>query len=1089
MTLATSTIYNKFRRELKTKLEAPQTKGKILRRQRLLATLKENLDKKLILICADAGYGKTTLLAQFCQEIKQPFVFYDLDSQDNDVATFFNYLLAGMRKHVAGFGERVHSVVSEKRSNDIISGTFINEFVERVNRDFYIIFDDYHRLDKNRKIANIIDYLLRHMPAHLHLIISSRTTPPIYLSYYLAKQELLHLGKEHLQFDIKETQDLLRGIYRIDIQEEDIARIAELSEGWVTVIQLILQKISATPGARVRETLNKYIASGEDVFDYFAQEVFRNQPTPVRDFLMKTSVLEYLHPRICAHVLGIRTSKKIIGKLETEHVFVLRAGDKLLYHPLFQEFLYKIFTNSYAPQYVRRLHTTAGVYFYKQKEYSSAVRHMIHARRYARATRILDKHFEHWLLSGEYATFVRLTGMIPEKFLDARPYLLLKLARMYFELLKAQQGLRVAEKALRRLRKTHDQKGMARAYKMKWFGYHILMQSRRALYAITKACRLAGDRKSREKVEIMMNLGTAYRILGKFSKAEKVLQETLEIARALKKTKLECDVLHKLGMLYYNMSDLKRAERAFTQIATKFRDQVCPLELAYTYRTIASIAIENGDSAKALDHIERAEGIVQQYGDRYLSSYLVLLRGRINAYQGNYVKAIELFRRVIELNREIDVRISDLYALLDLVGVYLRMGDVRSGREALNQAETVLAQSQDIPQHVILFRVMKGKLEIAERKFTQARSSLRSALQISKKVYDPYQVMMIDYALSDYYLARRQISKAFDNFKKCLTIAKKHGFNAYLASEGRGNIALFELALEEKYMNDFVLSILRHIDTDKAQDIVRRLSAEQRGHDLECNYLGQLLIKDTHGRVVSANWRTNRAKALFIMLSMNHPKGCSRDQLVDACWPQKPLSRAVHSLQVEMSALRKMIHRLVDSEFNSNNVIIFRNESYALNPRMRLKKDVQEFMSLVNDAAAQEATDRAQSIRLYNQALALYRGDFCDDLRVDWCADMRSYYREMALRVMKRLAQFSYDARDVDKALALFREAESRDAYDEEIHIGIMRCLTALKDSDGVQRQYQRLVNTLSELDISSPSREAIQIYQDSLVSSSIDGA
>jgi ATP/maltotriose-dependent transcriptional regulator MalT/DNA-binding SARP family transcriptional activator len=1066
---------------VRTKLDTPPIKGRILRRERLLSTLKENLDKKLILICADAGYGKTTLLAQFCHELKSPFIFYDLDSQDNDTATFFNYLVAGMKKHVSGFGERVRSVVYEKRSHEIIIGTFINEFLEKIDGEFYIILDDYHRLHKNRTIVKIISYFLRHLPSNLHFVISSRTTPPIYLSYYLAKQELLHLGKEHLQFDIEETRALFRDVYGLDIQKEDITRIAELSEGWVTVIQLILQKLSVTGSGRVRQTLNNYIASGEDVFDYFAQEVFKNQSKTVRDFLMTTSVLEYLNPRICDHVLGIRASEKIIDKLETEHVFVLRAGDNLLYHPLFQEFLYKIFTNSYPAQYGRRLHTTAGDYFYKQKEYSLAVRHLIHARRYARAAKILDKHFEHWLLSSEYATFVKLAGMIPGTFLDTHPYLLLKVARMCLELMKVQRGLKVADKALKRLRRTRDLRGMAKAYEMKWLGYHILMQSRRALYAITKAYRLVGSRRSREKVEIMMSMGTAYRILGKFSKAEKILQETLEMARVLKNTKLECDALHKLGMLYYNMSHLKQAEKTFTQIATKFRDQVCPLELAYTYRTIASIAIDNGDLANALDHIERAEAIVQQYSDRYLSSYLVLLRGRVNVYQGNYVKAIELFKRVIELNQEVDVRISDLYALLDLVGVYLQMNDVRSGREALNQAEAVLVQSQDIPQHVIIFQIVKGRLETAEGKFAKAQSSLNNALQISKKVYDPYQVMMIYYALSDYYLVRRQISKAFDNFKKCLAIVRKHDFVAYLAFEGRTNLALFELALEEKYMADFVLSILKRINTDKAQDIVQRLSIEKRGHDLECNYLGQLEIKDVNGRVITANWRTNRAKALFIMLSMNHPKGCTKDELVGACWPQRPLSQAVHSLQVELSALRKMIRKLVDSEFDSDNIITFRDQIYSLNPRMRIKKDVQEFEVLINGAAARETTDRAQSIQLYNQALVLYRGDFCDDLRVDWCADMRPYFKEMALRAMKKLAQFSYDAGDVNQALALFREAESRDPYDEKIHIGIMRCLTVLKDSDGVQKQYQMLVSALSELDISSPSREATQLYQESL--------
>jgi LuxR family maltose regulon positive regulatory protein len=1066
--------------KVRKKLNTPQIKGRVLRRERLLKVLRENLDKKLMLICADAGYGKTTLLAQFCEELGHPYVFYDLDSQDNDTATFFNHLILGVRRHHPYFGERVRSVVSEKRSIEIIIGTFINEFVEQAKDEFFIIMDDYHRLQKNRKISNVMNYFLRHLPANLHFIIASRTTPPLYLSYYLAKQELLHLGKEHLQFDIKETKALLREIYKMDIPEEDISRIAELSEGWVTVIQLILQKLSVA-GGRVRETLSNYIASGEDVFDYFAQEIFKNQSKAVRDFLMKTSILEFLNPKICDSILRIRTSEKIMNHLETEHIFVLHSGHNLLYHPLFQEFLHKILVSSCSAQYIRGLHNAASEYFYKRKDYSSTVNHLIAARRYARAVKILDKHYDYWHKSNEHADFVQLAERIPDPFAERYPYFLLKKAYMYYDIMKVEHSLLIVDKALRRLRRARDRKGMAQAYNMKSLACHSLMQSQKAFYYAKKAYGLAGRRRSRHKVVIMMNLGNTYRILGRFGKSQAVLKEVLEMTRALKDNMLECEALRNLGMLYYNISEFRKSEEIFMEIATKFRDRVHGLELAYTYRNIASIAVDSGDIDKALDYINRAERISQQYNDYYLNHYLILLRGRVSVYEGDRARAIEFFNRVIELNRKIDIKISDLYALLDLVDVYLKANDVRSAREALDRAQLVLNHGQDIPQHVIGFQVAKGRLETAEGNFSVALVSLKTALRISRKVYDPYQVLAIYHAFSEYYLASGKISKALEWFKKCLVLTQKHEFEAYLVLAGRARMRLFELALEQNYMVDFLMKILERIDTPKAREVLNRIRPGGIAYHLECSYLGGLEIKNQYGHVISPEWRTSRAKMLFIMLSGNHPKGCTREELLNACWPQREVERAVHSLQVEVSSLRKMLHEMVDAEFESDDVISYRNGYYSLNPRLCIKKDVQQFEALVHEAMARESTEHGQSKRLYAQAWQMYRGDFCADLSTDWCTSMRAYYRKMAVDVLKKLAQFNFHEKNFGEALTLYQKVQLLDEYDEAIYIGIMRCLAALKDKDGVQRQYKLLVHTLRELDVSAPSREATEIYEDSL--------
>jgi LuxR family maltose regulon positive regulatory protein len=1066
---------------VKTELDAPQIRGKILRRERLLNILRKNLDKKLTIICADAGYGKTTLLAQFCEEIKNPFVFYDLDAQDSDVSTFFHHLIAGVKKHAPAFGERVGVVLAERRSSETITGTFINEFIERVKDDFFFIFDDYHRVGKDRKIAKIIDYFLRHLPGNLHFVISSRTTPPIYLSYYLAKQELLHLDKEHLQFDMQETQVLLNEICGLEVHEEEINRIAELSEGWVTVIQLILQKISATPEVKARETLNSYLASGEDVFEYFAREVFNDQSRVVREFLTKTSILEYLNPEICECVTGMQGSGEIITHLETEHIFVLRSGENLLYHPLFQEFLYRRLTDTRPAREIKKLHDSASDYFWGLKEYSSAVHHLLSGGRYGQAAKILEKHCEYWSSSGEYADFVRLAEKLPESFTEKHPHLLLKKGSMYFELAQVEKGLVDVDKALRRMRKTGDRKGMVKAYALKWDGSTMLMQSGKALYYIKKAYAFVGERRSRDKVRIMINLGTAYRIAGKFRKAQKVLHEALGMARAMKDDALECSALQKLGMLYYNMSELRMAEKTFTEIVARFHDQIYPLELAYTYRIIASIAVDNGDAVRARHYIERSEVIAQQYSERYLDNYLVLLKGRVQYLQGDYDRAIELFRRVVEQNRDGDIKITDLYALQDSVEVYLKVGDVRRARAALDQAESVLHQSKDVPQHVIGFLIAKGRVETAEGALKAAQASFDAARQMSKKVYDPSQVIALYYALSEHSLACGNIVQAFDFFKKCLDLASQYGFETFLALQGRKDLRFFKMALEMEYMPDFVLTVVNLIDTDEAQEMMQRINMEHGKFDLECRYLGSLQIRDSHGRVFTPRWRTSRTRAIFVLLTVNYPKGCSKEMLVEMCWPRKVLDQAVRSLQVEMSSLRKLLYRMADSRFDADSLIVYRDHHYFLNPRFYLKRDISQFEKSVHEALAKECTDHRKCMQLCNEALVLYRGDFCEEISEDWCANMRAYYREMVLNILKKLAKYTYDEGDVKKALSLYQKAQRFDKYDEALHVGIMRCMAFLKDSDGIQRQYRILTKTLKELDTAALPPEATEIYEESL--------
>jgi LuxR family maltose regulon positive regulatory protein len=292
-----------------------------------------------------------------------------------------------MQRSFPGFGDRTRQAVRQTRYVNIVMGTLINEFVQKITDDFYLILDDHHYLEKNQEIARAVEYLVKHGPPNFHLIIASRATASLRLTHYLAKQELYQVDRNALRFNLKEIQALLKEGYDLKVPDADIARIERHTEGWITGIQLILQKIRDAGGDKTSETLNGYLSSGEELFNYFAEEVFEHQPREIQDFLIKTSILELLNPEICNYLLKSRKAGDLLNYLEAEHVFIARMGDDFRYHPIFQEFLTKKLKGYYPQKVVRSLNNNLGDYFQDKRDYSAAVNHYLAAENYAHAAR------------------------------------------------------------------------------------------------------------------------------------------------------------------------------------------------------------------------------------------------------------------------------------------------------------------------------------------------------------------------------------------------------------------------------------------------------------------------------------------------------------------------------------------------------------------------------------------------------------------------------------------------------------------------------------------------------------------------------
>jgi len=1065
---------------LQTKLEPPRVKGTILRRDRLLALLRENLDKKLILLCADAGYGKTTLLAQFCEELTEPFVYYDLDDTDSNMAAFFGYLVAGIRKYDPSFGKAVEDLIPETGNIDIVVGTFINQFISRRKEGFYIILDDFHYLQNNRKICNAIDYLLRHLPKNLHLVISSRAVPNINLTYYLAKQELFKIEKESLRFNYEEIQSLLNVVYGLKISSDDIKRIAEFSEGWITVLQLILQRIKAAGEETTQDTLNSYAASDENIFNYFAREVFEQTAKQIKEFLLKTSVLDYLNPTVCDFLLNIRRSKKIIAYLDSENMFISKVGNNYQYHPIFHEFLRKKLKQYFTSSIVKKLHYKAGNHLLVQNDYTSAVKHFIAAERYANAARILEVNHQYWMKRADYSSFIQLVESFPDAILSKYPCLLLRKADALDNLDKKTQALRLTESVLKLFRRKRDKKGTAQALILKALIFYSQGQRRKGIYHANKAYSLVKHKDSPLKADILMQLGSMYRDACRYEKAQECFEAALKILHRHEDRELEESLLTRIALLQFTMCNFKAADRLFMEILSRFSDSLSGLNLLYKYSTVVVINIDAGDYEKAWDYLARAEEMLLKYNDPWITKYLVYMRGKLHWSEGHFHKAIEFLTEAID-KYETFSRILDPYILDDIVDSYLRLGEPNKARDVFTKMDSVRDIIHETPNLLVDYLTIKGSLLTIEGKFADAVVSLKDALKKARSIGNPYISMTTYYKLSRCYYKQGSQEQALTCFKKCLNIARLKGYDAYLLVEARDDLDLFRLAIENGYMVEYVLHILQRVDSEQAKNLLNWMQIERGIFDLDCRLLGKLEIRDTQGRIIKPNWRTKNTEELFVLLVAGQKKKYSKDELIDMFWPHKNLRGAAHSLHVEISALRNTLKEILRSDFDKQKIVVYANQYYYLNLKVYISTDVQKYQQLTNQAAAAMTQNPAKAKPFLRQALDLYRGDFCEGIQAEWCDEMKSYYKKSVLDVLKKLARIHYDEKAYQESLEFLNRAHSIDDTDEPVHVEIMHCLQALNDNDGIQRQYKKLVKSLNRVGISAPSREATELYQASL--------
>jgi len=415
---------------LSTKLSIPPLRSRLVVRSRLVQKLNQGTECGFVLVSAPAGYGKTTLLSAWLDQVDCITGWISLDDGDNDPARFLTYLAAALRQIDPSIDEAMESkagLYSQPEAETLLT-PLINQ-IARVKHPFCLVLDDYHAI-QNQEVHQIVSFMLEHRPTALHLVIATRADPPLPLARLRARSDMLELRLADLRFTMQEAADFLNHTMGLKISPDDVGRITKRTEGWIAGLQMAA--LSMQHAEDVSGFITAFTGSHHYIVDYLLEEILGRQSPEIRRFLLYTSILDQLTGPLCDALLEgeeettpTRPASAILEELEHANLFILPLDHEqrwYRYHPLFAELLRGHLQQNYAST-IPILQNRASDWFEGQGLISDAIRHSLAASNWEGVVRLISTNIFALLEQSELNTVARQLENLTSENRSARPWL------------------------------------------------------------------------------------------------------------------------------------------------------------------------------------------------------------------------------------------------------------------------------------------------------------------------------------------------------------------------------------------------------------------------------------------------------------------------------------------------------------------------------------------------------------------------------------------------------------------------------------------------------------------------------------------
>jgi len=630
---------------LQTKLQAPPLRPSLVRRPGLTARLDSGLDGRLTLVCAPAGYGKTTLVAEWLVAGEHRVAWLSLDENDNDPRRFLGYLLAALRQVQAEFGQAAKGMLQSPQPppDEVVLTALVNELAA-VPRRTILVLDDFHVIH-TPSINQQLSFLLDHQPPQMHLVVITREDPfGLPLSRLRARGQMVEIRQEDLRFSLGECADFLNQVMALNLSPPDIAALERRTEGWIAGLQLAavsMQGRDDLPGF-----IRAFTGSSHFVLDYLIEEVFERQPAEVQDFLLKTSILDRLSAALCDAVTEQKDSHKLLRTLDRSNLFVVPLDQShtwYRYHHLFAELL-RLRLRSSQGHSEGDLHRLASQWLASEGFLPEAIHHALSASEWQRAAELIGESSVMMLRRGELMTLLNWLKALPEEAVSDRP----QLCRDYGWALTLTGQLVAADAYLQRAEGAALGDDallgtilVARAYNLRARG-----DNRQAIECARRAQSILSQTDTLSRGLVALTLGLAYWTDGDFQESERAFLDVDQAAQQSGNHYARMTALTYLGMIQAVYGRLHRAAELCRQVI-QLGGQSPPVAPAHI--ELGALLYEWNDMESAAEHVQIGIEHCQRTGNPGILSDGYRTLAVVQQGRGDLVAALSTLRKADQL--------------------------------------------------------------------------------------------------------------------------------------------------------------------------------------------------------------------------------------------------------------------------------------------------------------------------------------------------------------------------------------------------------------------------------------------------------
>ena len=1056
--------------EFATKLTVPRKGDDVIYRQRLIDLLHAHIHLCVQVISAPTGYGKTTLLVDFANDLDTPVCWYSLDTSDQDPRLLLEGILASIRFHFPKFGHLTQSRLLE--TEDVVGeashlvGTLTGEIYTAIPEYFVLVLEDYHFIEDSDPAKILLNLFVERAPDNCHIIVSSRTPVELpAISKLALQQRAVSLSTSQLSFTPMEVKELLATHYSLHLSEEDADKLATDTEGWI--IGILLSAHSLREGELHRDILR---LSQRDVFRYLTLEVYERQPSDIQKFLLASSTLDVMEPEICDRLLGLANSRKLLHDIERRSLFMYCIdGEKAWYryHHLFREFLQsKLLEEN--PGKFALLHCNAASLFEQDQRWNDAITHFSTARRYDEALRVIKTVGEDFLKSGKWATVSRWIEALPRDMRLSNPDLILLHAQSLIHLGEADEAARLLTDLLRQV--TSDEDWLYRVKALSWrsAAFRLTGHFAEAKNDIETGIRLLGQHSGPADIfgDAHNRLGNIYAEQGRFTLAIKHMRHALKHYSSVFDVCQMAAVHNSLGIIYKRLGDLTKANMHFEHARQEWQKAKNFGNLASTLNNIGIIYQRRGQYDLALDTFRFGLEKARETGYQRTEACILINLAEVLRDLDLYDDALAAYHEGLELARQAMEAYFVAWAMAGIGETYRLLGDRDKAeiilKEAISQAEEH-GQSYE----ATLFATQLGIIEYERGRYETAIGILGGVCDHLKDIGDKDALAKAYFHLAQASFLVKKFDLAINWLEKASGLADELGYYDFLAVEGRNAPLLIQYGISRgiggNHFARIMEKIRRHRNSQRRRATTKVSVSPSMATkpDIEAHALGEIRVLVDSRPVSEVQWRSNRAKEMFCYL-LCCGTGRTKEQVTSALWPDLSPAKATSNFHINLYRARRAIFP---------GVFTLEHGQYRINPDLNIRFDAVEFERLLNRAEDLPRSSKARSANL-EQAVELYRGPFMEEFYSEWTEIRRRELEDKYLKALSLLANFNSDRGKHDKAIAFLEKLIAIDPYHDEVYCQLMEWHLAAGDKVSALRTYNRYLDTVaSEMELTPPAQ------------------